>query len=56
MIAEKYAKSKGYTTLRTGMSSLDFNIDGQRIDNIAEALESLKTQRVDYYWLLDYGF
>ena len=55
-VAEKYAKSKGYTTLRTGMSSLDFNIDGQRIDNIAEALESLKTQRVDYYWLLDYGF
>lgn len=54
--AEEYAKSKGYTSLRTGMSSMDFNIDGQEIENIPAAIESLKTDRIDYQWLLDYGF
>lgn len=54
--ASEYAKSKGYTTLRTGMSSMDFNIDGVEINNIPEAIHSLKTNRIDYQWLLDYGF
>lgn len=54
--ASEYARSKGYTTLRTGMSSMDFNIDGVEIDNVSEAISSLKTNRIDYYWLLDYGF
>lgn len=54
--AEIYARSKGYTTLRTGMSSIDFNIDGQELDCIPEAITSLKTERIDYHWLLDYGF
>lgn len=55
-IAEKYARSKGYTTLKTGMSSIEFNIDGQEIKDIPETLSSLKTNRIDYQWLLDYGF
>ena len=52
----EYAKSKGYTTLRTGMSSANFNIDGKEIYDIPEAIRTLDTERVDYYWLLDYGF
>lgn len=54
--ASDYAKSKGYTTLRTGMSSMDFNIDGLEIKDIPNAMKSLRTERVDYCWLLDYGF
>ena len=54
--AVEYAKSKGYTSLRTGMSSMDFNIDGKEIKDIPETMNSLKTERIDYYWLLDYGF
>lgn len=54
--AGAYAKSKGYTTLRTGMSSMDFNIDGMEIVNIPDAIRSLETNRTDYKWLLDYGF
>ena len=54
--AERYARSKGYTTLRTGMSSVDFNIDGKAIDDIPEAIRTLSTERVDYFWLLNYGF
>ncbi|MDY5252783.1 MAG: hypothetical protein SPH32_08620 [Erysipelotrichaceae bacterium] len=54
--ATEYAISKGYTTIRTGMSSVDFNIDGLEINNISEAISSLETNRIDYHWLLDYGF
>ena len=53
--ASEYAKSKGYTTLRTGMSSMDFNIDGMEIADIPDAIHSLKTNRIDYQWLLNYG-
>ncbi|MGN1404726.1 MAG: hypothetical protein ACI4WM_00535 [Erysipelotrichaceae bacterium] len=35
---------------------MDFNIDGKEIDNIPEAISNLKTERIDYYWLLEYGF
>lgn len=54
--AGEYAKTKGYTTLRTGMSSIDFNIDGMEITDIPAAINSLDTNRIDYQWLLDYGF
>lgn len=54
--AESYAKSKGYTTLRTGMSSVDFNINGKKIEDISEAMNSLSSERIDYHWLLEYGF
>ena len=54
--ATEYAKSKGYTSLRTGMSSMNFNIDGVTITNISETIASLETDRIDYKWLLDYGF
>ena len=54
--ASEYAKSKGYTTLRTGMSSMDFNIDGKELVDIPAAISSLETNRIDYKWLLDYGF
>lgn len=54
--ASEYAKSKGYTTLRTGMSSMDFNIDGVELTDIPEAIRTLETDRIDYKWLLDYGF
>ncbi len=54
--AAEYAKEKGYTTLRTGMSSVDFTCDGLPLDDIPQAIQNLKTDRVDYHWLLEYGF
>ncbi len=54
--AEEYARAKGYTTLRTGMSSVGFNVDGAEIGDIPEAIRSLATERVDYHWLLERGF
>lgn len=55
-IAGDYARERGYTTFRTGMSSLDFDIHGKPIDSIPEAITNLTTDRVDYHWLLNYGF
>lgn len=52
----EYARAKGYTTLRTGMSSMNFNIDGVEIKDIPKAMSSLETKRIDYHWLLNYGF
>lgn len=54
--AVAYAKDKGYMTFKTGMSSLDFNIHGRPIGSIPEAIMSLTTDRIDYQWLLSYGF
>lgn len=54
--ASEYAKSKGCTTLKTGMSSVDFNIDGKELFDICSTINSLETNRIDYQWLLDYGF
>ena len=54
--AVEYAGSKGYTTLRTDMSSVDFNIAGIVPDDIPEAIRTLQTDRIDYHWLLNYGF
>ena len=46
--AAEYAKAKGYTSLRTGMSSMNFNIDGVKITNILETIISLETDRIDF--------
>ena len=46
--AVAYAGAQGFTALRNGMSSVGFNIP--------EAMRSLSTERVDYHWMLDYGF
>ncbi len=54
--ASEYAKSKGYTSFRTGMSTVNFNIDGKDINDIPEAIKNLQTDRIDYKWLLEYGF
>ncbi|MGC6767877.1 hypothetical protein [Enterococcus sp. LJL51] len=54
--AENYARSKGYTMLRTGMSTVDFTINGEKITDVAAAMNSLETTRIDYSWLLDWGF
>lgn len=55
-IASQYAKEKGYLTFRNGISSIGFNIHGQEIDNISEAIQNLTCERIDYKWMLDYGF
>lgn len=52
----RYGRAKGYTTFRTGMSTEHFNIDGGEIEDIPGAIEALATDRIDYHWLLDYGF
>lgn len=52
----EYAKEIGVTLFRTGMSSIDFNIDGQPIEDISTAIATLRSQRIDYQWLLEYGF
>ena len=54
--AVAYARAQGFTALRNGMSSVGFNIDGKPLEDIPEAMRSLSTERVDYHWMLDYGF
>ena len=54
--ASAYAKEKGYATFRTGMSLIDFNIHGRPVGSIPEAIMHLTTDRIDYGWLLEYGF
>lgn len=54
--AVAYAGAQGFTALRNGMSSVGFNIDGKPLEDIPEAMRSLSTERVDYHWMLDYGF
>lgn len=46
----------GQSVIGTGMSSMDFNIDVEKIIDIPKAIGSLETDRIDYKWLLDYGF
>ncbi len=55
-IASQYAKEKGYLTIRNGISSIGFNIHGQNIDDIPNAIQNLTWDRIDYKWMLDYGF
>ncbi len=40
-IASQYAKEKGYLTIRNGISSIGFNIHGQNIDDIPNAIQNL---------------
>lgn len=54
--AAQYAKERGYLTFRNGMSSAGFNIDGTILDNIPSAIQSLSSDRIDYKWMLHYGF
>lgn len=54
--AEQYAKESGYLTFRSGISSMGFNIDGQDIPDIADAIKNLKCDRIDYLWYLSKGF
>ena len=51
-----YGRAKGYAVFRTGMSTESFNIDGRPLDDIPKAMERLETDRVDFHWLLNYGF
>lgn len=55
-VAEKYARQKGYLTFRSGISSIGFNIHGQKIVSIPDAIASLQCGRIDYLWYLDNGF
>lgn len=54
--AAQYAREKGYLTFRSGISSVGFNIHGRKIENIADAIQNLDCDRIDYRWMLDYGF
>ena len=55
-MAEAYAKSKGYLTFRSGISSTGFNIHGKEITNIADAIATIECDRIDYKWYLEHGF
>ncbi|MNC46447.1 hypothetical protein D3C75_954690 [compost metagenome] len=55
-IASHYAKEKGYLTFRNAISSIGFNIHRQDIDDIPKAIQNLTCDRIDYKWMLDYGF
>ena len=54
--AERYARSKGYLTFRSGISSIGFNIHEKKIDSIADAIANLECDRIDYKWYLKQGF
>lgn len=54
--AVEYAKSKKYLTLRNGISSFGFNIHGEKLENIPLAMQHLNCDRIDYHWMLAYGF
>lgn len=56
-IAVVYAKSKGYLTFRTAMGSTQFSIHDRELGEIGEEILNLQSYgRVDYEWLLNYGF
>lgn len=55
-VAEKYARTKGYMTFRSGISSVGFNIHDKEIKNIPKAMEALTSDRIDYKWYLENGF
>lgn len=54
--AAAYARGKGYLTFRNGISSVGFNIHGQPVADIPEAIKNLRCDRVDYQWMLAQGF
>jgi len=54
--AAAYAKAKGYLAFRTGISSAGFNIHGRELSDIPAAIQGLECDRIDYRWMLAYGF
>ena len=53
----EYAKSKGYLTFRTAMGSQQFSVHNRELGNIGDEIKNLTASaRVDYDWLLKYGF
>lgn len=56
LVAEAYAREKGYLTFRSGISSQGFNIHERTLDDISGAIAGLQSSRVDYLWYLDHGF
>lgn len=54
--AEEYAREKGYQTFRSGISSVGFNIHDQPIEDIGDAIHTLRSERVDYKWYIENGF
>ena len=42
--------------IRSGISSVGFNIHHQEIKNIPETIEGLTCDRIDYKWYLQNGF
>lgn len=54
--AVEYAKGRKYLTLRNGIRSFGFNIHGETLENIPRAIQYLKCDRIDYQWMLAYGF
>lgn len=55
-MAEQYARAKGYATLRSGISSIGFNIHAQTIGDIGDAIHGLRCDRIDYRWYLEHGY
>lgn len=43
-------------TFKNGISSIGFNIHGKEIDDISDAIQNLSCDRIDYKWMLEYGF
>lgn len=54
--AEEYARGKGYLTFRSGISSVGFPIHGKPVRDIAGAISTLDSDRIDYKWYLAQGF
>ncbi len=48
LVAEAYAREKGYLTFRSGISSQGFNIHERTLDDISGAIAGLQSSRVDY--------
>ena len=55
--AERYARAKGCTALRTAMGSEGFSIHGRPLGEIGRELQALAAPgRKDFHWLLAQGF
>lgn len=55
--AERYARQKGCTALRTAMGSEGFSLHGRPLGNIGQELQALSAPgRQDFHWLLSQGF
>ena len=53
----EHAKCEGFLSFRTSMGSQEFNIHQRELGDIGDEIKSLSAPgRVDYSWLLGYGF